>query len=106
MSKLHQSHATTPVIRFAIRTNHRSTLYFRRRLFTIGVVGTRESQSAERLSYVGDVALSEILRTCWVPLDMIRTVDQNLDSLLSCNTPEDYEKVVHRAFPKHKVLHE
>ena len=37
---------------------------------------------------------------------MNRTVDQNLDSLLNCNTPEDYEKVVHRAFPKHKVLHE
>ena len=38
--------------------------------------------------------LSENLRTRWVPLELIRTVDQNLDSLLNCNTPEDYEKVV------------
>ncbi|RLT05283.1 MAG: molybdenum cofactor guanylyltransferase [Planctomycetota bacterium] len=38
-------------------------------------------------------ALSENLRTSWLPLDAIRTVDQNLDSLLNCNTPEDYEHV-------------
>lgn len=38
--------------------------------------------------------LSENLRTRWVPLELIRTVDQNLESLLNCNTPEDYEKVV------------
>lgn len=37
-------------------------------------------------------ALSENLRTCWVPPDLIRTVDPDLESFLNCNTPEDYDK--------------
>ena len=35
-------------------------------------------------------------------LELIRTVDQNLDSLLNCDTPEDYELMVQRALPNIK----
>ena len=51
--------------------------------------------TADRLITSGQhraAALSENLRTCWVPPDLIRTVDPDLDSLMNCNTPEDFEK--------------
>ena len=37
-------------------------------------------------------ALPENLRTYWLSLDAIRTVDPDLESFLNCNTPEDYDK--------------
>lgn len=40
-------------------------------------------------------ALSETLRTRWVTLDEVRSVDPELDSLRNCNTPEDYEQLIH-----------
>ena len=80
-----------------IDKQRRDAIAVSRRL-AVGVVGTRESQSAERLSYVSAAAaLSENIRTCQVPLDMIRTFDQNLNSLLNCNTPEDFKMMVQRA---------
>ena len=39
-------------------------------------------------------ALPEALRTRWVALDEIRSVDPELDSLRNCNTPEEYAQVV------------
>ena len=38
-------------------------------------------------------ALPEALRTRWVSLDEVRSVDPELDSLRNCNTPEDYEQL-------------
>ena len=40
-------------------------------------------------------ALPEALRTRWVALDEVRSVDPELESLRNCNTPEDYERLMH-----------
>jgi molybdopterin-guanine dinucleotide biosynthesis protein A len=47
------------------------------------------------------VALSENLRTCWVPLDTIRTVDPELESLMNLNTPADVEMARQRSGTVH-----
>ena len=47
------------------------------------------------------VALSENLRTYWVPLDTIRTVDPELESLMNLNTPADVEMALQRSATVH-----
>lgn len=45
-------------------------------------------------------ALREVARTVEVPVDELRDVDPELESLLNCNTPEEYAAVCARAgFP-------
>ena len=55
---------------------------------TVAATATQLIETGQRRA----AALSENLRTCWVPPDLIRTVDPDLESFLNCNTPEDYEK--------------
>ena len=40
-------------------------------------------------------ALPEALCTRWVTLDEVRSVDPELESLRNCNTPDDYEQLIH-----------
>jgi len=42
-------------------------------------------------------SLPENLRTCWVPLDLLRTVDPELESLMNLNTPADLETALRRS---------
>ena len=61
---------------------------------TVAAAAARLIASGQRRA----AALPENLRTCWLSLDAIRTVDPDLESFLNCNTPEDYEKA-RRALP-------
>ncbi len=62
---------------------------------------TTAAATAARLIASGQcrvAALPENLRTCWLPLDAIPSVDPELESFINCNTPEDYE-MAKRALP-------
>ncbi|MEZ6032528.1 MAG: molybdenum cofactor guanylyltransferase [Planctomycetaceae bacterium] len=50
-------------------------------------------RSGERRASV----LAENLHTCWLPLDAIREVDPDLESLMNCNTPADVEMALLRS---------
>ncbi len=63
------------------------------------VYRTGVARDAARLLAIGErraSALPESLCTRWVPIAEARSVDPELDSLVNCNTPEDYEWALQR----------
>lgn len=61
------------------------------------IYSTTTATAAFRLIASGQrraAALSENLRTRWLSLDAIRTVDPDLESLMNCNTPADVENAL------------
>ena len=61
---------------------------------------TTAARAAQRLLASGErraAALSENLRTCWVPVEELRAVDADLESLWNCNSPDELAKALQRA---------
>ena len=64
---------------------------------------TTAADIAQRLLASGErraAALSENLRTCWVPIDTIRAIDPDLESLWNCNSPDDLVRALDRETKK------
>lgn len=64
------------------------------------VYRTATAATAVRLIATGErraAALPEYLRTRWIPLDVIRSVDPELESLMNLNTPADVESALQRS---------